>query len=42
MIRKGVFWGGNFETIKILFNNNQLSMKRLNFLLAIQDGVLVS
>jgi putative transcriptional regulator len=31
MIRKGVFWGGNFETIKILFNNNQLSNEEIKF-----------
>ena len=31
MIRKGVYWGGNFETIKVLLNNNLLSPKDIKF-----------
>ena len=30
-IREGVFWGGNFETIKILIKNNQLNPKEIKF-----------
>jgi putative transcriptional regulator len=31
MIREGVYWGGNFETIKILINNYQLNPKEIKF-----------
>jgi len=30
-IREGVYWGGNFETIKILINNYQLNPKEIKF-----------
>lgn len=30
-IRDRVYWGGNFETIKVLFNNNQLSHEEIKF-----------
>jgi len=30
-ISEGVFWGGNFETIKILLNNNQINHNEIKF-----------
>ncbi len=30
-IREGVFWGANFETLKILLNNNQINHDEIKF-----------
>lgn len=32
-IAKGIYWGGNFETLKILVNNNSISNSEIKFFL---------
>jgi len=32
-IAKGIYWGGNFETLKILVNNNSISANEVKFFL---------
>ena len=30
-IKEGLYWGGNFETLKVLLNNNQISKDEIKF-----------